>query len=86
MEVSYAKFIQAFSVPEKTVVGGVVHITLTDGATGDAKVLECVPGRLLLDVPMKGGTTALVTIVQMSDDGPVIVTDNIMTIQFERVP
>ncbi len=86
MEVSYAKFIKAFSVPENTVVGGAVHITLLDGASGDAKVLECVPGRLLLNVPMKGGTTAQVTIAQMGDDGPLIVTDNLTTIQFERVP
>ncbi len=86
MEVSYAKFIKAFSVPENTVVGGAVHITLLDGASGDAKVLESVPGRLLLNVPMKGGTTAQVTIAQMGDDGPLIVTDNLTTIQFERVP
>lgn len=63
---------------------GSVDLVLKDGKTIKAKVLTSEAGHLLLQVPIKGNKVTQVTIAQMGDGKPVVVTDGLTTIQFDR--
>ena len=63
---------------------GTVKLTFTDGNSIDGKVMNAQLGHLLLQVQTKGGKTTQLTIAQMGDGGPVIVTDNISSLEFEK--
>lgn len=62
---------------------GTVKLTFIDGSSADAKVINAQPGHLLLQIETKGGKAAQLTVAQMGDGGPTIVTDGISTMQFE---
>ena len=63
---------------------GTVKLTFTDGSSIDGKVMNAQPGHLLLQVQTKGGKTTQLTIAQMGDGGPTIVTDGISNLEFEK--
>lgn len=63
---------------------GTVKLTFTDGSSIDGKVMNSQPGHLLLQVLTKGGKNTQLTIAQMGDGGPTIVTDGISNLQFEK--
>ena len=62
---------------------GTVKLTFTDGRTDDYKVLSSQPGHLLVEVQTKGGKPMQLTIAQMGEGGPMIVADNLSSVQFE---
>lgn len=62
---------------------GTVKLTFTDGRTDDCKVLTSQPGHLLVEVQTKAGKPTQLTIAQMGEGGPMIVADNISSVQFE---
>jgi len=62
---------------------GTVKLTFNDGTTSEVKVMNAQPGHLLLQVLTKGGKTTQLTIAQMGDGGPTIITDGISNLQFE---
>ena len=68
-----------------TVDSGTVTIATADGSLA-AKVMNSQPGHLLLQVKTKAGKTTQLTIAQMGEGGPAVVTDGITTSQFERKP
>lgn len=63
---------------------GTVKLTFTDGNSIEGKVMNAQPGHLLLQVLTKGGKTTQLTIAQMGDGGPTIVTDGISNLEFEK--
>lgn len=64
---------------------GSVTLTLTSG-TLQGKVMTSQPGHLLLQVQTAAGKTTQLTIAQMGEGGPAVVTDGITTVQFEKMP
>ena len=80
-EYMIAKDVASFDA--SSAASGTVKLTFVDGSTVDGKVVTAQPGHLLLQIQTKGGKTTQLTIAQMGEGGPTIVTDNISSVQFE---
>lgn len=65
------------------VEGGSVVLTLANGKTQTAKVMSSQPGHMLLEVKLPNGKSSQVTVAQMGEGGPMVVTDGISTVTFE---
>lgn len=81
-EYMIAKDVASFDASSATT--GTVKLTFTDGHSIDGKVMNAQPGHLLLQVQTMGGKTTQLTIAQMGDGGPTIVTDGISNLVFEQ--
>ena len=83
-EYMIAKDVASFDASNAAGATGSVKLMFTDGTSTDAKVMNAQPGHLLLQVQTKGGKVTQLTIAQMGDGGPTIVTDGISNLQFEQ--
>lgn len=78
-----AKDVRSFDATNASAAGGTVSLTLANGSTQEAKVMNAQPGHLQLGVTLPNGKPTQLTIAQMGDGGPVMVTDGISTVIFE---
>ena len=76
-----AKDVESFDAANAA--GGTVALTMTGGKTQTAKVMNSQPGHLLLEIKLPSGKSSQLTIAQMGEGGPVMVTDGITTVTFE---
>lgn len=80
-EFMIAKDVESFDAANAA--GGTVALTMTGGKTQTAKVMNSQPGHLLLEIKLPSGKSSQLTIAQMGEGGPVMVTDGITTVTFE---
>ncbi len=80
-EFMIAKDVEAFDASNAT--SGTVQLTMTGGKTQTAKVMNSQPGHLLLEFKLANGKSSQLTIAQMGEGGPIMVTDGISTVTFE---
>lgn len=84
VEYLIVKGLTSFDASNATSAGGTLHLTYADGRKIDGKVLEANPGQMMVQIPLKNGKFSQLTVAQMGEGGPTIVSDGIMTLQFEQ--
>ena len=77
------KDLAAFDATQATGSSGTVKLTYADGSIITGKVMMSELGHLMLQVPTKTGKSTQITIAQMGDGGPTMVSDGISNMQFE---
>ncbi len=83
VEYMVVKDLATFDATNATGTSGTVLLTYADGLALTCKVMMSQPGHLMLQVPTKTGKSTQITIAQMGDGGPTMVSDGITNLQFE---